>query len=521
MLPQVIYLTKKITEHGRNGDVAKAMELFDQMPQRNQVTWNSMLSVLINAGRLCSALQLFEEMPKKNSTSYTSLIAGLSGSGLVSEARRIFDSMPFSDVNVFSWTAMISCYAQNNDPLRALELFSNRYGDLFHSRIFPNSHTFSILLKSCASFRSLATAKQIHSLIVKLLDERGRDFIFVNNSLIDVNAKLCNLADAEMVFRQMRFKDMVTWNAMMNAYTFHLLIDKALAIFSSMREKDVLSWNIIISGSLECRRSEESLNLFVSLLRSTKETKPNSSTFSLALAACAAMANLEFGRQTHARTVKNGIFPVSIFVCNSLMTMYSSCGLIGDVERLFDEMPQRDVVSWNTAIQGFGQNGRARKALEIAEKAMASKNYNQNTFTAILTSCSYEGLVSEGLKVFDSMKRKFDVDPSLENYICVIDMLGRAGELEAAHWILRRIGLVTSSIVAWSVLLDACSVHGNEVLGRVAAERLEALEPGNARNYLGLARIYNEVGRVDEAIRVLDLMEEKELRKNSGCSWFV
>ncbi|XP_008794967.2 pentatricopeptide repeat-containing protein At1g32415, mitochondrial-like [Phoenix dactylifera] len=511
--------TKMIMEYGRRGEVDKAVQVFEKMPQRNQISWNAMLSVLVDSGRVGSALQLFDEMPHRNSTSYTSMISGLSRSGLVLEARHLFDSIPSRDQNVFSWTAVISCYAQNNEPVEALKLFSGLYGALFKLKILPNSHTFSALLKCCGCIRSLAAARQIQSLIAKLLDEEGEGCVFVHNCLIDVNAKLGSLVEAEEIFNRMRWKDLGSWNAMMDAYTHHLLIDKALEIFHSMEEKDTLSWNIAMSGLLESRRGEEALRLSL-LLRSGGSMKPNSSTYSIILSACAALTMLEFGRQIHAITVKIGLYWSNIFVCNSLITMYASCGLSEELKRVFDEMPKKDEVSWNSVIQGLGQNGYSGKALKIAEKALDSKNFNHNTFVAILTGCSHGGLVKEGLDYFHSMRKKYGIDPSLDHYICVVDMLGRAGWLKEAHSLLGSMPLAANS-VAWHALLNACMIHGDADMGRIAAKELQILEPCNARSYLGLANIYGRTDKIEESRRLFDLIRKKELRKEPGCSWVV
>ena len=384
----------------------------------------------------------------------------------------------------------------------------------------PNAHTFSMLLKACGSIRCISCARQIHCLKLKLLDEQGGDSIFVENTLIDVYAKLGSLVDAERLFSRMEHKDLATMNTMMDAYTFHLLMDKAIEIFDSIEEKDALSWNIVMSGLLECRRGEEALRLFLCLTRSQEDTKPNSSTYTIVLSSCAALARIEFGRQVHAYIVKNGLYSSNTFVSNSLISMYASSGLTEELERVFVEMSTKDVISWNSVIQSLGQNGCARKAIENAETALSLKIYNHNTFIAILTSCSHGGFVAEGLEYFNSMGAKYGVEPSSDHCVCVIDMLARAGELQEAHNFLRQKGLESNS-VAWATLLNACCVHGNSEIGQIAAEKLQVLEPDDVRSYLAMSSVYSRTGRVEESKRLLDLMRRKDLRKNPGRSWII
>ncbi|XP_072954279.1 pentatricopeptide repeat-containing protein ELI1, chloroplastic-like [Typha angustifolia] len=405
---------------------------------------------------------------------------------------------------------MISCYAQNNNPYEAFELFSTLYGDFFASGIIPNSYTFSTLLKASGCIRSLSLARQTHSMIVKLLDVERKEAIFVQNSLIDIHAKLGNLVDAELLFSRMRWKDVGSWNTMMDGYTHQLLVDKALKLFKAMREKDTLSWNIMMLGLLEGGRGEETVMLFLSLLESEGDTKPNSSTYTITLTACATLTLLEFGRQMHAYIVKNGFYNSNTFVCNSLVSMYASCGLNNELEQVFDEMPNKDVISWNAVIQGLGQNGCSRKALEIAEKALDLNIYNCNTFVAILTNCSHGGLISEGLNYFNSMSEKYGIKVKLDHYICVIDMLGRAGMLREAYDLLCNMPMAANS-VAWSTLLSACLIHKNIDVARAVARELQALG----------ANINGRSNEIEELREVVGMMKEKDLRKQTGCSWVI
>ncbi|XP_042496071.1 pentatricopeptide repeat-containing protein At2g13600-like [Macadamia integrifolia] len=514
------FWTKKITNYGRAGELQKSMKVFREMPHRNQVSWNSMLTVLLKANRLEGARRLFDEMPQRNSVSYTLMLAALSSSGFVSEARELFDSMPISQQNVFSWTAMISCYFQNRHPLCALELFSSLYDDFFFLKIIPNSYTFTVLVKSCLDLEALTTATQIQALIVKLLDD-NKESVFVQNSLIDLYSKLGILADAEKIFWLLKWKHLSSWNIMMAAYAHHLLIDKAFGIFSSMGEKDTLSWNIMISGFSEIGCSAKALELFLQLTRSQQpQTEPNSSTYTIILTVCTTYCMLEMGRQVHTCTIKRGLHGSNAYAGNALINMYARCGMVKESEQVFGEMPNRDVISWNSMILGLGQNGYCRKALEVGEKALECHVYNQSTFIGLLQSCSYGGLVDEGLKYFTSMSTKYCIEPTLDHYICAIDMLARAGKIVEAHSLLLEMPFAANAIT-WEALLSGCMLHGNEEVGEIAAYQLRSLEPCNVASYVMLANIYRQTGRLEESNWLFSLMNEIGLKKELGCSWVV
>lgn len=516
-------VVKKMIAHGRAGEVNEAVALFRRTQQpKDQVSWNAMLSILASSGRLMAARKLFGEMPHRNAVSYATMIAALSRSGAAAEARRVFDSMPINCHNVFSWTAMITCYTHNREPRRALELFSATFGEFFEIEVLPNSHTFSALLKAASAAGSLAAAEHIHAVVVKLLDE-GCCSVYVQNALIHVHARLGNLSDAELVYRRARSEDLGTRNAMMDAYARRLLVNEAVAIFNSMKQRDVLSWNIVMAGLGEAGRGEEALGLFVQLLnQSPAPPPPNASTYAIVLAACSTLSRSELGRQIHSLAVKQGFYPANTFVCNSLISMYASCGSEQSSVRVFDEVPTRDVVSFNSLILGLGQNGRSEEALEVAERALSCNLCNPATFVAILTSCSHGGLVRQGMEYFAAMGKRYGIDPSVDHYICVVDLLGRAGRVEEAYELLRSSSLPADS-VAWPALLSACLVHGNSAVAESAAEEIRSMELTGAATggHAMLAVAHARAGRREEAERVLGQLRQMGLRRGTGCSWIA
>lgn len=522
-LPRLSRLARRtieVTEAGRAGQAERALELFDAMPVKSQVSWNAALAALVDAGRTDWALSFFREMPRRNATSYTTMIGGLSraGGAAAASARLLFEELPLDQHNVFTWTAMVSCHVRNGEPGKAVELFVALYAEFFARGVLPNAHTFSSLLKACVGVRSLAMLLQLHGVIFKLVDEGSRH-CFVWNALIDVHAKLGALSDAEKVFYGMRYRDICSWNIMMDGYSRHKLVDRALDLFRSMSKKDASTWSIIICCLGENSLGEDALRLFIDLIRSECHCGGNAkvlnpSIYTTVLHTCSVLAMLAFGRQVHARTIKDGFGRSNVFVSNSLISMYSSCGATLDLERVFEEMTVRDVVSWNSVIQGLGQNGLGRQALAVGERALEHGMYNGNTFIAILTSCSHAGLVVEGLSYFDAMAKKHGVEPTLDHYISVIDLLGRAGRLEEAYDLLRKMPFVSNAL-AWRTLLHCCLAHKNSAMGSIAVQELRALQPdGGAGNYERLVQ-----GCGGSTADETQAGNEKSADHTPGCSW--
>ncbi|CAL4962907.1 unnamed protein product [Urochloa decumbens] len=531
---RLVLRTIEVTEAGRAGQAERALDLFEAMPIKNQVAWNAALAALVDAGRTDWALSFFQDMPRRNATSYTTMIGVLSRTGGAAAAARaqvLFEELPLDQHNVFTWTAMMSCHVRNGEPDKAAELFVALYGEFFARGMLPNAHTFSTLLKACVGIRSLAMALQLHAIIVKLMDEGSRH-CFVWNALIDAHAKLGALSDAEKVFSGMQYRDICSWNIMMDGYSRHKLVNRALDLFRMTRRKDAFTWNIIISCLGENRLGEDALRLFIDLVRldghCSGSAKLNASIYTTVLHVCSVLALIAFGRQVHARTVKDGIGQTNVSVSNSLLSMYRSCGAMLDLEQVFEEMTVRDIISWNSVIQGLGQNGLGRQALAVAERALECKMYNSNTFIAILTSCSHAGLVTEGLGYFNSMTEKHGVEPTLDHYISVIDLLGRAGRLEEAYNLLRKMPLAPNA-VAWRTLLHSCLAHKNSVIGSIAVQELRALQPdgggGNYERLLQGSMADHTPGNYERLLQgsMADggAGNEKSADHTPGCTWLT
>ncbi|OEL27366.1 Pentatricopeptide repeat-containing protein [Dichanthelium oligosanthes] len=514
--------TIEVTEAGRAGQAERALGLFEAMPVKNQVAWNAALAALVDGGRTDWALSFFRKMPRRNATSYTTMIGGLSraGGAAAARARVLFEELPLDQHNVFTWTAMVSCHARNGEPGKAVELFVALYGEFFARGMLPNAHTLSSLLKACVGIRSLAMALQLHAVIIKLVGEGAR-YCFVWNALIDAHAKLGVLSDAEKVFYGMQYRDVCSWNIMMDGYSRHKLVDSALHLFRMARKKDAFTWNIIISCLGENHLGEGALRLFIDLVRldgqCSVNAKLNASIYTTVLHVCSVLVLLPFGRQVHGRVIKDGIGQSNVSVSNSLLSMYSSCGAMLDLEQVFEEMTVRDIISWNSVIQGLGQNGLGKQALAVAERALELKMYNGNTFIAILTSCSHAGLVPEGLGYFDGMTEKHGLELTLDHYISVIDLLGRAGRLEEAYDLLRKMPFAPNA-VAWHTLLHSCLAHKNSVVGSIAAQELRALQPNSSRG--DYERLVQGCGCSSMADETLD-GNEKSADHTPGCSWLT
>lgn len=274
--------------------------------------------------------------------------------------------------------------------------------------------------------------------------------------------------------------------------------------------------NVMISSYARHGFAEAALWLFVLTLR--ENLKPTEFTLGSILSSASCLAPAEQGAQLHSLVIKLGS-ESDLIVASSLVDMYAKAGLVDSSMKIFSKMDIKDLVSWNTMIMGFAQNGRGAEALHIFEElCMEGHLPDRITLLGILLACSYGGLVGEGWSIFSSMEEKYGVHRGVEHYTCVVDMLGRAGKLVEAMETIESMPHEPNAST-WGALLGACRIHGDVKFTEEVAERMLELKPCTSLPYLVLARIFAMRGKWESVARVRRVMKERGVRKAIGCSW--
>ncbi|KAJ4975461.1 hypothetical protein NE237_000567 [Protea cynaroides] len=408
----------------------------------------------------------------------TRLIVMYNKCDCLNDARQMLDEMP--ERNVVSWTAMISAYSQRGYTFEALDLFVQ----MLRSGTPPNGFTFATILTSCSGACGLNHGRQIHSLVIK---RNFEPHIFVGSSLLDMYAKAGRIHEARGVFER-------------------------------LPERDVVSCTAIIAGYAQLGLDEEALELFRQLQKEGMES--NYVTYASVLTALSGLAALDHGRQVHNRVLRSEL-PSYVVLKNSLIDMYSKCGNLTYSRRVFDGMSERTVITWNAMLVGYGKHGLGREVVELF-RLMRKENEvkpDSITFMAVISGCSHGGLVDEGLSIFEEMiSAENGVEPEIEHYGCVVDLLGRAGQVHRALAFIEQMPFIPTAAI-WGSLLGACRVHANVTVGEYVARCLFDIEPQNAGNYVILSNLYASVGRWEDVTMLRQMMMEKSVTKEPGRSW--
>lgn len=379
---------------------------------------------------------------------------------------------------------------------------------MINREINPNEFAFSSVLKSC----SFEHGKMLHSQIIK----HGCDSdLYVRTGLVDVYARAGDIVSAQQVFDEMPERSLVSVTMMLTCYAKHGELEKARLLFDGLVEKDVVCWNVMIDGYTQHGMPNDALVLFRRMLGA--RIRPNEITVLAALSACGQLGALESGRWIHSYIRNNRIDP-NVRVETALITMYSKCGSIDDARLVFDQIVSKDVVAWNSMLVGYAMNGFTREVLQLFdEMCRGGLVLTDITFIGVLSACAHAGLVDQGRSVFNAMKGEHGVEPKIEHYGCMVNLLGRAGHLDEAYDLAMNMKIEPDSIL-WGALLSACRLHDNLEMGEEIAEILVSKNLANSGTYVLLSNMYAAKGDWEASARARTLMKDGGVEKEPGFS---
>lgn len=450
----------------------------------------------------------------------------------------------------------MSSSRQGNHGL-ALHLFFTRLSlqASIRGTVDPYPAAVPTALRACAHLADAASGRLIHAL-VQTRPALASDEV-VSTALLDMYAKCGLVYSARKVFDEMPVRDLVVWNALLAGYARHGLPEHALALAVKMRglglNPDLVTWNAAVSGfamagddgmasDLVCAMQEDGLQpdvvtwtslvsgsvlnfqygrartLFKGMVAGGARVRPSSATISSILPAFATVGDMKHGKEIHGYAVVTGV-EQELTVRSSLIDMYTKCGLVHEARHLFDNMAERSTVTWNSMIFGLANYGHCGEAVGLFDWMLREgAKPDHLTFTAVLTACSYGGMVEKGKGLYRVMQEEYGMEPRLEHYACMVHLLGRAGRLAEAHVFIKAMPVEPDRFV-WGALLGACRSHGNIELAEMAASRLLTVEPGNAASYLLLSGALASAGKQTDVFKIKRLVKRRRLKRLDGCSW--
>ncbi|CAN8291699.1 unnamed protein product [Cochlearia groenlandica] len=495
-----------------------ALKLFDEMPERNLAVCNSLLRCLCENRDSKRLFEVYNRMSlegvAENGLTYCYLIRGCGNDILLCEGRQLHSLVVKSGWNVsniFVANALVDFYSACGDLSGSMNVFDGvsekdviswnsivsvcvDYGsvlysiDLFNKMQFwgkrPSVRSFMSFLSFCSRNNDIRSGKQIHCYVFKM----GFDVssIHVQSALIDMYGK-CNDSESSVsVYQSLPTLSLECCNSLMTSLIYCGITKDIIEMFGFMIDEGTGFDEVTLSTVLKA----------------------------LSLSVPASSLNCTL---VHCCATKSG-YASDVAVACSLIDAYSKSGQNDVSWKVFNELDLPNIFCWTSIINGYARNGMGRDCVEMLRE-MDQMNLipDEVTILSVLTGCGHSGLVEEGELIFDSLESKYGISPGRKLYACMVDLLGRAGLVEKAEKLLLK-ARGDADCVAWSSLLQSCRIHGNEAIGRRAAEVLMDLEPENSAVYIQVSKFYFEIGDFEISRRVREIAASRELMREIGYS---
>ncbi|KAL8523546.1 hypothetical protein ACS0TY_013495 [Phlomoides rotata] len=460
-----------ISKYVEFGDLVVARQVFDNMLERNVVSWTAMLNGYQRHGMENEAFKFFVEFANcgihGNARTYVCIL-NLCGRtfeyelgrqlhactiknqvsnfildctilhlyarcGDLDSAFEVFDHMGNPDV--IAWTTMITACSQHRWGKEAFVMLSRMLSD----GLDPNEFTVCSVLNACAEEKEVRFGKQLHATVVKKAYDMD---VYVGTALVDLYAKCGKIEDSRTVFDGTKRRNAVTWNSIVAGYARNNLGEEAIQLFRTMKRLKVPADN----------------STMVSILR-----------------ACGLLRSLTTGKEVHAQIFKN--FDTSnIFVGSALVWLYCKCGDYASASRVLQNLPDKDVVSWTAMISGCAHLGHEHEALEYLKEMLGEGvEPNQFTYSSALKACARLENINQGKLIHSSINKT----PALSNVFvgsALVHMYSKCGHISEAVRVFDN--MPERNLVSWKAMIAAYTKNGLsgealKLMYRMQAEGIE------------------------------------------------
>ncbi|KAK2992325.1 hypothetical protein RJ640_020318 [Escallonia rubra] len=386
------------------------------------------------------------------------------------KARHLFDNIP-NGPNSFLWNTMLRAYTNGSHFSQTLVLYSL----MRKTGIKPNNYTYPFVLKACAAQACVVEGNMVHCDVIRT----GFDSdVHVEAGLVDMYAKCGAINEGRKVFDEMSSRDVVCWTAMITAYE-------------------------------QAERAESALNLFYKMQQ--EGLSMDSITAVTVASAVGQLGDTKKALTVHGYVILSDLV-WDVCVGNSIIAMYAKCGEVEKALLVFDDMRERDGITWNSMLSCYIHNGLASEALFLFDKMQAS-DVKPNPVTALVmvSACAFLGSKNVGKKIHDFIVTSdMEIDVMLHN--AIMDMYAKCGDLGTCLKMFDRTPSSELNASSWNALISGYGMHG---LGREALEiftrmKEEGVEP-NHITFTSVLSACSHVGLIDEGRRCFAEMEKSSV----------
>ncbi|KAI5084838.1 hypothetical protein GOP47_0001007 [Adiantum capillus-veneris] len=424
----------------------KSAELvFEKMPEHSVASWNTLIGAYTERNERVKVLGLFNRMQEEGFKPNKITLLNIIPACPPCDALKLFEAM--NDGDVVLWNALLSSFVTDRKHGQAIQLFVQMQGE----GVMPNECTFKAVMSICSSEHSLPFGKEMHVRATSLLEHS----ISVGNALITMYGRCFSLVHAKSTFNVLLDRNVITWTIMLTLLTQRTQFAEAVQAFDRLLLEGVLPDEFVLAGTLD---------------------------------ACVGLISIDKGKHIHAR-ILGMKSTVETVMGTALLSLYADCGCLRAAENIFDQIFEQTTISHNAIIIAFAHHGQAQRALSLFERMQAKDvTADSNTFLGLMTACSHCGLIEEGIFHFCLMQSTHELPWMAEHFDCVIDIFGRAGQVNASLLVIDTLH-VNPTALTYRTLFSACCKSGDVICGLGAANQAFLLEPENGGCYFMLQNV--------------------------------
>ncbi|KAL5866256.1 hypothetical protein ACOSQ3_003770 [Xanthoceras sorbifolium] len=398
----------------------------------------------------------------------------------ISYAHSLIKYLEYPDIHLYN--TIIQCLSSSNS-IKTIVL----YREMLAKGLLPDNYTIPYVLKACARSQALKVGQQIHahSLKTALLSN-----VYVFNTLMRLYA-VCGLVKA-----------------------VHKLFH-----FHRGPQRDLVSWTTLIQAFVKMGYPRDAILAFFDMCQAN--LRPDGMTLVIVLSACSKLGDLTLGTKIHRYIRDNTLYLNSdVFVDNALIDMYLKCGSTHLACKVFDEMPVKNVVSWNSMIAGLAQQGKYKEALDVFQSMQCvGLKPDDITLVSVLNACANLGLLELGKWVHAYIdKNHIRADGFIGN--ALVDMYAKCGSIDQAFTVFQ--GMKCKDVYSYTAMIVGLAMHGEaeRALGIFSDMSKLGIEPDEV-TFVGVLSACSHAGLVDEGRKNFEDMSRiyslKPQTEHYGC----
>ncbi|KAF8410058.1 hypothetical protein HHK36_002580 [Tetracentron sinense] len=494
--------------YAKCADLDAARLLFEGMSERCVISWNTMIGAYAQNGFFDEALLVFKQMREEGVGSNSVTIVNLLSAKAHPDSTHSYAIKTGVDTDASVFTSLVCLYAKGKNTESAGLLYETLpQKDLISLTAVISSYAekgnMGLVLECFAQMQHLGMKADAVAIVSILHGFTDPTYIDIGVSFHGYGIKSGFCADSLVV------------NGLISMYTKFNDTEAAFSLFLEMHERPLISWNSMISSCVQAGRSRDAMELFCQM--KMFGYNPDLITVTSVLSGSSQLGSLQFGRRVHNYILRNNL-EVEDFVGTALIDMYAKCGSIESAERVFKNIEEPCLATWNTMISGYGLYGLEHQALshyfKMIEQGLQPDGI---TFLGVLSACAHAGLVHEGQRYFRIMREEFSLAPGLQHFACMVDLFGRAGLFNEAITFIKNMEVKPDSVV-WAALLGACCIHKEIKLGECLAKQIFLSDYRHGGFYVLISNLYAATGRWDDVARMREMMRDTGGDGSSGIS---